>query len=509
MSSNSFGSQKIYLSTTFTTNTTLPNYQGCTYYLDNYVYINSGATLTIANGSNLVMQNNYLEVGYNSSAILQANGVTFNNGTIYFYNSSTGTINNSNLNSINIYCNSNSSLNINQSNIDFLCNIVNNSTNTLNAINNYWGDASGPFHATLNPNGQGSKLSGNINFIPYLTIPVGNTILGIDVYEGTGDVNWSQVQNAGNKGFAFVKATSGVLGIDSMFSQNMKNIKTYAPEMIVGAYHFAYPNYTNANTGIAEADHFLSIAGNYIGPGYLPPVLDLENDKVIPGGSYPLTLGVPQLIQWINAWAGEIVLKKGVKPIIYTFSSFAQNLNIDLSAQTLNNYYLWIATYYNPDPATIIEKIEPWSTWTFQQYATDPITQNTSADKGGKCPGIVGYADLDSYNGNLESFKTFISQITRVDRSSLNIPNAFLLYQNYPNPFNPTTTINFSIPKSSYVTLKVYDVLGREVTTLVNENKPSGNYSIKFDGSKLTSGVYFYRMESGSFSQTKKLLLLK
>jgi aryl-phospho-beta-D-glucosidase BglC (GH1 family) len=87
--------------------------------------------------------------------------------------------------------------------------------------------------------------------------------------------------------------------------------------------------------------------------------------------------------------------------------------------------------------------------------------------------------------------------------------SSFVLYQNYPNPFNPTTTINYSVPKQSFVTIKVYDVLGREVATLVNENKPVGNYSIQFNANKLTSGIYFYGMESGSYSQAKKLLLLK
>jgi hypothetical protein len=89
------------------------------------------------------------------------------------------------------------------------------------------------------------------------------------------------------------------------------------------------------------------------------------------------------------------------------------------------------------------------------------------------------------------------------------IPVGYSLSQNFPNPFNPTTAISYQLPAYSHVMIKVYDLLGREVSTLVNENKPAGNYSVQFNAGKLTSGVYFYRMESGSFSQTKKLLLLK
>lgn len=90
-----------------------------------------------------------------------------------------------------------------------------------------------------------------------------------------------------------------------------------------------------------------------------------------------------------------------------------------------------------------------------------------------------------------------------------NLPTVFALYPNYPNPFNPTTTIKFSIPNPQFVTLKVFDILGREVTTLVNEEKLPGNYEIQFDGSNLPSGVYFYRLQAGSFSDTKKFILLK
>jgi hypothetical protein len=90
-----------------------------------------------------------------------------------------------------------------------------------------------------------------------------------------------------------------------------------------------------------------------------------------------------------------------------------------------------------------------------------------------------------------------------------NIPVGYSLSQNFPNPFNPTTAISYQLSANSHVKIKVYDLFGREVATLVNENKPAGNYSVKFDGNRLVSGIYFYRMEAGSFSQTKKLLLLK
>lgn len=85
----------------------------------------------------------------------------------------------------------------------------------------------------------------------------------------------------------------------------------------------------------------------------------------------------------------------------------------------------------------------------------------------------------------------------------------YKLDQNYPNPFNPLTMITYQLPKDEMVTLKVYDMLGKEIATLVNEFKTAGRYDVAFDGSKLSSGIYFYTMNSGEFMATKKLVLIK
>jgi hypothetical protein len=89
------------------------------------------------------------------------------------------------------------------------------------------------------------------------------------------------------------------------------------------------------------------------------------------------------------------------------------------------------------------------------------------------------------------------------------LPKSFALEQNYPNPFNPTTTINYQIPTAGIVSLKVYDILGKEISTLINEEKPAGNYNVAFDGSKLASGIYFYRLKVNGFNEVRKMLLVK
>jgi hypothetical protein len=97
---------------------------------------------------------------------------------------------------------------------------------------------------------------------------------------------------------------------------------------------------------------------------------------------------------------------------------------------------------------------------------------------------------------------------TNVDDLELT-PNEFNLFTNYPNPFNPSTKIKFNVPKTTKVNLNIYDVIGRQVKTLVNEIKKPGSYEVVFEASDLASGVYFYTLNAGSFFQSKKMLLLK
>jgi hypothetical protein len=92
---------------------------------------------------------------------------------------------------------------------------------------------------------------------------------------------------------------------------------------------------------------------------------------------------------------------------------------------------------------------------------------------------------------------------------SSSIPDKFALYQNEPNPFNPMTNITFDIPQKSYVKLTVYDLLGRDIVSLVNGTRDAGKHSINFNGATLSSGLYFYKIEAGNFTETKKMLLVK
>jgi len=130
-------------------------------------------------------------------------------------------------------------------------------------------------------------------------------------------------------------------------------------------------------------------------------------------------------------------------------------------------------------------------------------------------PKLTTVQMIDKLSAYAVGFQGTILKITNGGVTWLNenpnneMPQSYILYPAYPNPFNPSTTIQYHISELSFVTLKIYDVLGREIATLVNEEKPTGNYEVEFDGSKLSSGIYFYRLQAGSFVETKKMVLIK
>lgn len=106
-------------------------------------------------------------------------------------------------------------------------------------------------------------------------------------------------------------------------------------------------------------------------------------------------------------------------------------------------------------------------------------------------------------------FKTTNGGNVYINNISSGIPDGFKLFQNYPNPFNPSTNIRYQIKNSGLVTLKIYDIRGKEISILINENQKPGIYEIQFDGDNLPSGVYFYRIRAGDFVQVKKMALIK
>jgi hypothetical protein len=185
-----------------------------------------------------------------------------------------------------------------------------------------------------------------------------------------------------------------------------------------------------------------------------------------------------------------------------------------LRANDTSSYYLGVMNYGTAN-LNVTSATSNISQFTVESIAT-PIAS-----------GQMGYIRVKfrptaintTYNGVLTiqnsdstitvNLKGFSNNFIGIRNISNEVPTETKLYQNYPNPFNPSTNIKYQITNNSYVILKVYDMLGKEVTTLVNENQSPGTYEVIFDGNTLASGIYFYKLEAGDFSQTNKLIILK
>jgi len=118
-----------------------------------------------------------------------------------------------------------------------------------------------------------------------------------------------------------------------------------------------------------------------------------------------------------------------------------------------------------------------------------------------------GFHFCSDHLGVLTQFTTAVTGLKEPEPAG--IPRKMRLFQNYPNPFNPTTVIRYALPEAGFVSLKVFDILGRQVLTLVNAYRPAGFHSVKFDASRLSSGIYVYRLRAGALSKSRKMLLMK
>jgi subtilisin-like proprotein convertase family protein len=166
----------------------------------------------------------------------------------------------------------------------------------------------------------------------------------------------------------------------------------------------------------------------------------------------------------------------------------------------------YINTSFDDDAAVSITAATPPFTGSFKPQNSLSFFKNQVAS----APWILKIFDSHSGNtGTLVSWCLIMELKNKVSVNEKNIPVTYELSQNYPNPFNPTTNINYQIPKSNLVTLKVYDVLGKEVATLVNENQKAGEYLAIFNGAGLPSGIYFYKLVAGDFTEIKKMILIK
>ena len=208
---------------------------------------------------------------------------------------------------------------------------------------------------------------------------------------------------------------------------------------------------------------------------------------------------------------------------LITFRSYISSLtNDDINNDGYNDFILGYSSYRNSDSLMVggafvyfggetidtvfaikLEGENKWGEFSKIMSATDI--------NGDGCDELFilapGYPDYENPQGKVYIYS--YKNLTDVKDNEENLLIDFKLHQNFPNPFNPSTSIQYAISSRQIVTLKVFDILGKEITTLVNEEKSTGNYKNEFNASRLPSGIYFYQLRAGDFVQTKKMILLK
>lgn len=299
-------------------------------------------------------------------------------------------------------------------------------------------------------------------------------------YSSNGDLLWAQRYDKGEDNLCYamtVDDSNNVYVTGSARFPNVKDMLTikYSPEGVV-LWEKYFDGGFGGDTGYdVEVDKYgnVYVLGKSVGLGLTLSKYDASGntlwvrsrpDNVI--GNLPiLRLDKDQF-----AYTGfKITLSSGKEKL--AFEKYDPNGNLK-----------WTA--YNSDSATYTNVFDFLVDSSYNLYAT-----GTHADQ-------------------VITLK-FVQTPTLINTSLNEIPSEYKLEQNYPNPFNPVTTIDFQLPKDVNVKIKVYDVSGKEIKTLIDEFKQAGSYNISFDGSNLSSGVYFYRIEAGDFVQTKRMVLLK
>jgi hypothetical protein len=288
------------------------------------------------------------------------------------------------------------------------------------------------------------------------------------------------------------------------------SINGYAKIDLNGNHIWSYPNVPSLTIGDAEGDDFGNtylVHGEYVMNG------GTELKKISPTGS----------LIWSNVYnlAGfRVEVGSDNQPVVCGFpnpNSFGSSF-IKIDA---NGNIVWS----NPDADStfslmlhaklIMDQYDNiyLAAGTLTEMAVCKVNSNGSAAWTITMPGsyandIVLGVDNNVYVVGGNTAKINQGGVTSLSDDKLT-PVGFILEQNYPNPFNPSTTISFSIPSAGFTSLIVYDILGNEVTTLLSEVKPTGEYRITFDASALKSGVYFYTLHTNNFTSTKKMILLK
>lgn len=352
---------------------------------------------------------------------------------------------------------------------------------------------------------------------------------GFGIYKSTNDgVNWNKIYNyqasiiAVNDNYIFRDSWSGIFkssndGITWVNDPNIggqtESITTIGPNVYVCAYGlFKSTNYgTTWDTSIMSYE-------------YYPKRMLLLGSNIFIGESYRLLKSTNNGLNWntiLNHGVWSMAYIPGQKIFVGSDSGVYVSTNNGTNWNIISGLPMKRAVSVLTSGMNVFVCFQSWGTTNNYVYvSTDNGVTWRLKNQGLPTQEVFntlfinnGYVYLGTEHTQQYThryiWRRSLSEIIGIQQISSEIPSKYSLSQNFPNPFNPSTKINFSVTKSGLVTLKVYDVTGKEVSTLVNENQSPGTYSVDFNGSTLTSGTYFYKLTTGDFTETKRMLLIK
>ena len=358
----------------------------------------------------------------------------------------------------------------------------------------------------------------NTIFIRYRLINTGTVVNKLDsvIFAMYADPDLGEAQDdligcdtLVSSGFAYNNGPDGLYGSNppSFYTKYLQGPVTYIPGET-----FIDNNSNNTfELGIdTPLDTAYNRKGNLFNTQSYPGAknLGVSSNTMLVGGDPTLNdpsnfLEAANYLNGLNRTGGII------NPCTFTFGTV--NGGVNCSGV---NPYLW----FSGDPVSNIGWIETVagdlrnivSTGKFTLEANKPIDIWVGYVVGQGSSALNSISVARNYAQNVQSyFNTNFTNGTVSDVDDFSAVTEYSLSQNYPNPFNPSTIITYSVASLNNVSLKVYDLLGREISTLVNEEKTTGSYKVEFNGNNLTSGIYFYKLQIGPFVQTKKMILIK
>jgi Secretion system C-terminal sorting domain/Abnormal spindle-like microcephaly-assoc'd, ASPM-SPD-2-Hydin/PQQ-like domain len=353
------------------------------------------------------------------------------------------------------------------------------------------GTGTGGRHAVICVNGLNGNVIFNITQSSEFTGDVVTTPYGGAIGWGSnaGTYSFHGFDNNGNNNWTFSNINGKIWSSKLIPTINLDTAKE-----ILGYYGFAGKVFCiGADNGVENWNVTLGSAN----AGFLKVLDDLDSN-----GSPDFTLSGPQTVYRIDTKTHNTLWQYSPGASYIRGVDMLSDVNGDgkkdvvVAMQTPGNVIV-----LNGATGTAMFTYSFGSTVSFR---ADRVCALNSLDGNSTTEFIAGCRD-----GRLICFSGGQNVPIGINVISTEVPNKFELSQNYPNPFNPVTNIRFAVPNNEFVSIKVYDVLGKEVSTLLNENKQTGTYEVSFNASSLSSGVYFYKMTAGKFSSIKRMVVLK